>query len=152
MAGISRWNDIYMCKVSYTSCEIIWYYIQGVSRADRYGVSLRYSVSFRSSCCLRFMQMLQLFFTSIPRYSVNYIRGPMENRLLLTGLHTIADIHCVACDAIYSCIYIYLYITYVAVVLYVILYCVFFHTHKWWRGTRCSFTPSWNITSHEASE
>ena len=30
---------------------------------------------------------------------MNYIRGPMENRLLLTGLHTIADIHCVACNA-----------------------------------------------------
>lgn len=31
--------------------------------------------------------------------SVNYVCGPLENRLLLTGLHTIADIYCTCCNA-----------------------------------------------------
>ena len=30
----------------------------------------------------------------------------MENRLLLTGLHTIADIHCVACNANLGWVYV----------------------------------------------
>ena len=38
----------------------------------------------------------------------------MENRLLLTGLHTIADIHCVACDAnlgwIYVCFFFFFFL------------------------------------------
>jgi hypothetical protein len=31
--------------------------------------------------------------------AVNYVCGPLENRLLLTGLHTIADIYCTCCDS-----------------------------------------------------
>mmetsp|Transcript_18055 Transcript_18055/g.57752 ORF Transcript_18055/g.57752 Transcript_18055/m.57752 type:complete len:113 (-) Transcript_18055:20-358(-) len=31
--------------------------------------------------------------------AINFTSGPLENRLLMTGLHVIADIYCVRCNA-----------------------------------------------------
>lgn len=32
--------------------------------------------------------------------SINVNLGPKEQRILITGLHTVADIHCTTCNAV----------------------------------------------------
>ena len=67
-----------------------------------------FSIKRKFSLSRSFVRLRWRFFKYVQsKYnSVNYIRGPMENRLLLTGLHTIADIHCVACNANLGWVYV----------------------------------------------
>lgn len=41
-----------------------------------------------------------VFFTLLYRCSVNVSLGPREDRLLITGLHTVADIMCTCCGTV----------------------------------------------------
>jgi hypothetical protein len=36
----------------------------------------------------------------VPIYRVNVRLGPKEERVLITGLHTVADIHCTCCATV----------------------------------------------------
>lgn len=36
----------------------------------------------------------------LPTCRVNVTLGPKEERILITGLHTVADIHCTCCDTV----------------------------------------------------
>ena len=38
--------------------------------------------------------------TPAPACSVNVTLGPREDRMLITGLHTVCDIHCITCNCV----------------------------------------------------
>eukprot|EP00882_Tetradesmus_deserticola_P026792 GHRQ01029587.1.p1 GENE.GHRQ01029587.1~~GHRQ01029587.1.p1 ORF type:complete len:103 (-),score=10.62 GHRQ01029587.1:170-478(-) len=76
--------------------------VAGISRSAGAGLPLQQRVSAHRSGVYSwsvFLRIADLTSAWCAECRVNVSVGPKENRMLITGLHTVADIFCTVCDA-----------------------------------------------------